>query len=729
MPEGLWYNWNGDKMSIYESLNKSQYEAVFSNGKYIRVIAGAGSGKTRVLTMRIVRLIEELGVAPSSICAITFTNKAANEMKERLFKLLPEQSGGVHISTIHSLCVRILREDSMAEGILRNFIVIDGDDQKSILREAYKEYNIDLKEYSHKYMLNYIANNKAEHISEARAFELAGGNDKEEVKAKVYAYYVRRQKEMSALDFDDLLLVVDHLFASRSDICEKWQRRFNVICVDEFQDIDHVQYRIIKALAGGTNQLYVVGDPDQTIYTWRGADVGIIMDFEKDFKPVETIILNQNYRSSQHILNTANTLIQHNEYRMKKDLFSTDQSPEKIIHMSLSSEADEADFVARRIKELHQDGKSYRDMAILYRSNYQSRELEKALVNRQIPYIIFGGIRFYDRAEIKDTLCYLRMMTSHDDLALRRTINMPRRGIGDKTLERIFDRARSLGVTMYEVVHQEALFSGRIQQKIDQYVTMIEGWKKQQESLPLERLLQMVLDQSGIRHLYEETKDEDRLENLQSLIGDVLSFMESYPEATLDEYLQMVSLYGERSEVAKGDFIQLMTIHASKGLEFDTVFIYGLSEGVLPNENSLRDGKKGLEEERRLLYVAITRAKKQLIMSESQGMSFILGRPKIKSRFFRELENEGVDHQGIQDESTAPKGFADMNGFELKANGGLKARPAKLRANDKVVHEAYGEGIVLSLSGDIAQIAFAFPHGIKNILANHPSLKKKEVSE
>lgn len=709
-------------------MNKNQKEAVFSNAAYIRVIAGAGSGKTRVLTMRIVRLIEELGVAPAAIMAITFTNKAANEMKERLVKMLPQQSAGVHISTIHSLCVRILREDSMAEGIVRNFIVIDTDDQKSILREAYKTFEIDLKEYSVRSMLAYIANNKAAHISEARAFELAGGSDQEIMKANVYQHYVRRQKEMSALDFDDLLLVVDHLFATRSDICEKWQRRFNVICVDEFQDIDHVQYRIIKALAGSTNQLYVVGDPDQTIYTWRGADVSIIMDFEKTFKPVETIVLNQNYRSTQHILNTANALIEHNEYRMKKELFSTNDSDHKVTHMSLASEGDEADYVASTIKELHRQGKPYKDMAILYRSNYQSRELEKALINRQIPYIVFGGIRFYDRSEIKDTLCYLRMMTSHDDLAFRRTIAIPKRGIGDKSLERIFSVAQEQGVTMYDVLLQQSLFTGRIQAQLDQYTSMIESWRQKQEQLPLERLLQLVLDESGIRKHYEDLKDEDRLENLQSLIGDVLSFMESYPEATLDEYLQMVSLYGERSEVAKGDFTQLMTIHASKGLEFDTVFIFGLSEGVLPNENSLREGKKGLEEERRLLYVAITRAERNLYLTESQGMSFILGRPKVKSRFFAELENEGVEHLGIRDDFVKPTFYAtDAEAIEVKMGSSLKARPSKLRANDKVSHDAYGDGIVLSISGDIAQIAFAFPHGIKNILATHQSLHKKEV--
>lgn len=713
-------------MERYESLNKNQKQAVFSNSSYIRVIAGAGSGKTRVLTMRIVRLIEELGVAPSSICAITFTNKAANEMKERLAQMLPSQSSGVHISTIHSLCVRILREDATAVGIVRNFIVIDTDDQKSILKEAYKEFSLDIKDISFRYMLEYIAYNKAERISEARAFELAGGNEKEERKATVYQYYLRRQKELQALDFDDLLLVVDELFQKRADITEKWQRRFNVICVDEFQDIDHVQYRIIKAMAGASNQLYVVGDPDQTIYTWRGADVGIIMDFEKTYNQVETIILNQNYRSTKSILDTANTLIQHNQYRMKKDLFSADQSEEKIVHMSLASEEDEADFVARKIKEHHEAGQSFRDMAILYRSNYQSRELEKALMNRQIPYIVYGGIRFYDRSEIKDILCYLRMLTTHDDLAFRRTIASPRRGIGEKALEQIFAKSKELGITMYEVVRDRHVTLNRAQRAMDVYVMTIERWRSEMNTLPLERLIQKVLDESGLRQMFEEQQDEDRLENIQSLVGDVLSFMASYPDATLDEYIQMVSLYGERSEVAKGDFTQLMTVHASKGLEYDTVFVYGLSDGIMPNDNALREGMKGLEEERRLLYVAITRARKQLYLTESQGMSYVLGRPKIKSRFLGELENEGVEHQGIYDEPMkATLYFDEGTSIKRQEQKMTNDRSKKLRANDKVTHDAYGDGIVISLSGDIAQIAFSFPHGIKNILANHKSLHKK----
>lgn len=709
-------------MSIYDGLNPSQKEAVFTNDQYIRVIAGAGSGKTRVLTLRMVRMIEELGIAPSAICAITFTNKAANEMKERVNHLLDSASSGVHISTIHSLCVRILREDALALGIVRNFIVMDSDDQKSILKEAYKAYDIDLKAFSLKYMLDYIGNNKGAFISSERAFELAGGDYTQEIKAKVYDHYLKRQKEMQALDFDDLLLQVDRLFRTRDDIAQKWQRRFNVLFVDEFQDIDHVQYRIIKALAGSTNQLCVVGDPDQTIYTWRGADVSIIMDFEKDFQPLKTIILNQNYRSSKAILDSANQLIQHNDYRMKKDLFSMNESPEHIIHMSLSSEEEEADFIAATIKVLYENGQKYHDNAILYRSNYQSRELEKALMNHQIPYIVYGGLRFYDRAEIKDTICYLRMITSSDDLALRRTINSPRRGIGDKSIEKIFVTSRQEGITMYQVLQAKRLFSGKIQSELDRYVAMIEQWKKDQNTLPLERLLQKVLDDSGLRKLYEEQKDEDRLENIQSLIGDVLSFMASYPEATLDEYIQMVSLYGERTEVSKGDFTQLMTIHAAKGLEFDTVFVYGLSEGILPNDNSMRDGKKGLEEERRLLYVAITRAKRKLYLSDSQGMSFVLGRPKVKSRFLAELENDMVDHKGIQ--KTMEKVQLFSGAIEGR-DSILAAKPFKMRTGDTVVHDAYGEGIVLNIDGDIAQIAFGFPHGIKNILKTHRALHPK----
>ena len=389
----------------------------------MRVIAGAGSGKTRVLTMRIAHLIEDEDVRETRILAITFTNKAANEMKERIRKMLPDRLYEPWISTIHSLCVRILREDIMTMGYPRNFTIMDAEDQKSVLKEAYKQLNIDASSHSYGSMLDYISNNKTADISVERAKDLAGGFYDEAVKAKVYEYYIRRQEALFALDFDDLILWTVRMFKRFDEVLNKWQRRFEYILVDEFQDIDAVQYKLITLLTGSQNSLYVVGDPDQTIYTWRGADVNIIMNFTKDYPDAKTIILNENYRSTEAILNGANSVIKNNRHRVKKDLYTTRKSDEKITHYASASDEYQAAWIAQKIADMHRKGKSYRDIAILYRSNYLSRSLEKGLLDARIPYIIYGGIRFYERQEVKDALCYLRMVAGADDLALMRILN------------------------------------------------------------------------------------------------------------------------------------------------------------------------------------------------------------------------------------------------------------------------------------------------------------------
>ena len=406
-----------------ESLNENQKQAVLCDDQHMRVIAGAGSGKTRVLTMRIAHLIEDEDVRETRILAITFTNKAANEMKERIRKMLPDRLYEPWISTIHSLCVRILREDIMTMGYPRNFTIMDAEDQKSVLKEAYKQLNIDASSHSYGSMLDYISNNKTADISVERAKDLAGGFYDEAVKAKVYEYYIRRQEALFALDFDDLILWTVRMFKRFDEVLNKWQRRFEYILVDEFQDIDAVQYKLITLLTGSQNSLYVVGDPDQTIYTWRGADVNIIMNFTKDYPDAKTIILNENYRSTEAILNGANSVIKNNRHRVKKDLYTTRKSDEKITHYASDSDEYQAAWIAQKISDMHRKGKSYRDIAILYRSNYLSRSLEKGLLDARIPYIIYGGIRFYERQEVKDALCYLRMVAGADDLALMRILN------------------------------------------------------------------------------------------------------------------------------------------------------------------------------------------------------------------------------------------------------------------------------------------------------------------
>ncbi len=719
-------------MSFLTNLNENQSKAVMSNSPYLRIIAGAGSGKTRVLISRIAHLIHDLGIHPGSILAITFTNKAANEMKERLDRMLSAYAAGVHISTIHSLCVMILRHDCTSMDLPRNFTVLDSDDQKSIIKEAYREIGLDKQKYSIPSMLDYIGANKGAEVTVDHAFTLAGAHYGEQEKAKVYQYYVERQKALFALDFDDLLLVTVKMFGMFPDILAKWQRRFNFIHVDEFQDIDRVQYKLIKQLAGRENQVYVVGDPDQTIYTWRGADVNIIMEFEKDFKPSETIILNQNYRSTQHILNGANSLIKNNQYRVDKDLFTELISDEKVTHCAFISEDHEANWIADKLKEMNEKGKPYKDMAILYRSNYLSRSLEKAFLDHHIPYVIYGGTRFYDRAEIKDMLSYLRMLTHGDDLAFMRVINTPKRGLGTKTLDKLRDDAKANKRTMYEQIRAENNFSGKTYDAFDRFIRLVESTKTLMGQKPLIEILEKMENDSGLRAMYEAAHEVDRLENIKELINDVITFQNQYPESGLDEYLQMVALYGDRNDLTDGDYCQMMTIHAAKGLEFDTVFVIGLSEGIFPNERAMSEGRRGLEEERRLAYVAYTRAKNKLFLTEVSGYSFVLTKIRSRSRFIEEVDQKHIDHIGVNYDFEKPK---EMNlkskpkEVSLFADSMEKRKALPYKKGELILHSTFGEGVIMKIDGGMAEIAFDYPHGVKKIMLAAPAISKVKREE
>ncbi|NLC96387.1 MAG: UvrD-helicase domain-containing protein [Erysipelotrichaceae bacterium] len=699
-------------------LNKNQKEAVLSDSQYVRIIAGAGSGKTRVLVTRIAHLINDLNVYPNKILAITFTNKAANEMKDRIRRILKDENTSSWISTIHSLCVRILREDILSMGYPRNFTVMDSDDQRVILKEAYKEIGVTTQNYSYSSMLDYISNNKSAYISYDRALVLAGGFFNEENKAKVYEYYVKRQNDMYALDFDDLLLVTVKMFKKYTEILNKWQNRFSHIHVDEFQDIDNIQYELISLLAGVNNHLYVVGDPDQTIYTWRGADVNIIMNFEKDFKPCHTIILNENYRSTKNILSGANSLIKNNKYRVEKDLYTNKVNDEMITFYSAPSEEYEASWIAQKISDDYEKGKNYKNFAILYRSNYLSRSIEKGLLDKHIPYVIYGGTKFYDRAEIKDALSYLRMISNEDDLSFNRIINKPKRGIGNKTLEKILERSKVLNLNMYQTIKKEKLFSGKLQKTLDDFVSKIERWKSLINENNVYELLDLIIDESGYRIMLENDKEIERLENLKELINDIRSFSIENPESSLDEYLQMVSLYGDKDDDNKIDYVSLMTVHASKGLEFDTVFVCGLSDGVFPSERSMADGRKGVEEERRIAYVAFTRAMNKLYLTSSSGFSYVLSKSRVPSRFIDEIGEEFIENvnQPKNDVSVKTILNTDVSIDNVKSE--------KYKKGDQVYHKLFKEGIVIRVQSGIVEIAFKHPYGVKKLAEGHPSFSK-----
>lgn len=711
-------------MVKYSDLNEQQKQAVVDEAKHLRIIAGAGSGKTRVLTMRIAYLIEQKHVKPYNILAITFTNKAAREMKNRINDMLKDQGTGAHISTIHSLCVRILSEDIPALNYPKNFTIVDADDQRQILKEAYKQLNLEKKEYPYGMVLDYIANNKYEDINPAKAMELCYGDLRQINKAKVYEYYDKRLKQMYALDFDDLILFTTRLFLNNPTILEKWSKRFHYIHVDEFQDVDKEQYKLIKLLTKVHDNIYVVGDPDQTIYTWRGADVNIIVNFDRDFKDTKTIVLNQNYRSTNNILSGANSLIKNNKARVDKELFSKNGDGDKIIHKTCSSETAEANYVVKQIMNLHNDGYNLRDIAVLYRANYLSRELEKVLIENRVNYVIYGGLRFYERAEVKDILSYLRMITRSDDLAFIRIINNPRRGIGAKTLDAIGSMALENNMTMYEVIKNGLYPKNR--DVFDRFVNMVEKWKKDMELVDLEVLLEEVLDDSGYRSMLEKDNETERLENVKSLLDDIKQYSEDYPDSTLDEYLQMISLYTERESEDVTEAVNLCTVHSAKGLEFDVVFVIGLSEGIFPSERSMAEGSKGLEEERRLAYVAYTRAKKKLYLTESNSFSYVIQSAKIPSRFIKEIDGEYINN--IDEVKRFEKSLIFDEDIVIESK---KEKPKDdiYRNGDSVIHKIYGEGIVIGNDNGVLQIAFSHPYGVKKILATHPSIRKKKKEE
>ncbi len=708
-------------MNYMELLNDAQREAVTNLNKYIRVVAGAGSGKTRVLITRIAYMIDELGYAPNSICAITFTNKAANEMRNRLIAMLGDRSSGVHISTIHSLCVSILRQDIPILNYPRNFTILDDDDQKSILKEAYPKYEFDSKSYSYGAMLTYISNNKYGNVSPKQALEFAYGNENEVKKAKIYEYYLERQQQLYALDFDDLLLWSVRLFKKSPEKLKKWQLKFQHILVDEFQDVDHTQYELIRMLAGEDNEVYVVGDPDQTIYTWRGADVNIIMSFNHDFEGAETIYLNRNYRSTKNILDGANSLIDYNRNRLKKDLFTEDGEGEKIHLYSAIDEEVESKFVAGKIVELHKEGKPYRDMAVLYRSNYLSRQIEKVLPGYGIPYKIYGGLRFYDRMEIKDSLSYLRLIVKEDDLSFKRVINSPKRGIGKTSVERIGQLAEQHGITYMDVVRQyPSELKGKAKTELVKFASMVDVWKKMLGKESIVDILETILNDTGYKKMIKDMDEPDRLENIKELQNDILYFEKNNPDASLDDYLQTIALINDKDVYDEGDYLSLMTVHSAKGLEFDTVFLTSFCDSIFPNARSMEESGDGIEEERRLAYVAMTRAKKALYITNSQGFSYVLNEPKIPSRFLEEIDKDVCERIGVKDQVKTYR-------LDKEEDFGASLNDTKcdFEKGDQVVHKAFGEGIVLGVEGAMIKVAFPFPFGTKTLLGTHPSISKK----
>lgn len=691
---------------MLENLNSEQYEAVTSVDNHVCIIAGAGSGKTRVITTRIAHLIQHHGIKDYRILAITFTNRAANEMKERLEKLVPNSN--INAMTIHALCVRILREEIKHLGYSNQFTILDTDDQKRIISNIIKDKKIEMDNYKVSDVISFISNNKIENISTSEVYKYSK-TDRSKLFAMLYEKYEKRLVQLQSLDFNDLLLFARKVLLIE-EVRLKWQKRFSFIHVDEFQDVDGIQYDIIKLLISDQNNLCVVGDPDQCIYTWRGAKIQYILEFKKDFLNSKTIILHQNYRSTQEILNAANSLIEKNKNRIDKNLISNNDKGTKVIHFSGSNETEETSFIVEKIKKLKKEGNSYNEIAVLYRSNFSSRSIEKALVDAKIPYTIQGSIRFFERAEIKDALSYLKMMidSSAIDLAFDRIINVPRRGIGDKTLSNIREISINENVSMYDVIKKYHFTTGKIKKSLENFVAIIEKYRNKLSELKLHKLLGMLLAEIGYYAMLQDVNDEERLENLKSLLQDIENYESRYPENGIAQYLQEVALYSEKRE-QDVEAISLMSIHSAKGNEFDFVFIFNMSEGIFPSDRSVLDSE--IEEERRIAYVAMTRARKQLFLCESRGFHFNRDKMKSTSRFIKEIDSRYLSSELKTISSKIP--ISKMGGTISLAKG------------SKIVHDHFGNGIVVAIEGNLATIAFSHPHGIKKLLATHPSIKKR----
>lgn len=710
-------------MELDKLLNQDQYKAATFLDTHSRIIAGAGSGKTRVITYRIAYLIQSVGIDPRKILAITFTNKAANEMKERVESIIDTQGAGVLVCTIHSLCVRVLRQHSKLIGYPSSFIIMDEEDQKAIIKKIFIDNDIDSKTMTFKKVLSAISTYKISDISPQRALELAGQFIGEQTKANVYKAYVEYQKQHFMLDFDDLLVETHRIFHENTSVLEKWQDRFNYIHVDEFQDVGDKEYRIVKMLSK-KSIVCVVGDPDQTIYSFRGANVNYILDYDKDFSPCTTIYLNQNYRSSGNILQVSNTLIRKNQNRLEKELFTEQEQGNQIVHYTGRDEIQEAQYICeciQRIVELKQTT-DYKNILILYRANYLSRNIEQALIQNQIKYRLFGGVKFFGRKEIKDALSFIRLICFEDDLSFERVINVPARGVGKVTMDKIKFVAAKHNVSYYSAVanhFDEIKFSSKSKKEVNSLVQAVT--RARNSTLLLNEIFENLLEDIGYLESLRDDVENNRIDNIKELQKAIDEYQKANPElATFENYLQDIALFTDSDKLDNDSYVSLMSIHMAKGLEFDYVFVIGLSDGVFPSIRSIsEDGEEGLEEERRLAYVAFTRAKKQLILTDSGGFSFVTKGLKVVSRFVQEIGEDVVVHKGV-------KIITSNDDIEPRKKNTLQYKPvsdAKFAVGQQVIHDLFGKGVVIKVQSTSIDIAFALPHGLKSLKSDHPSIK------
>ncbi len=693
-----------------DDLNKEQQKAVLETEGPLLILAGAGSGKTRVLTTKVAYLIEEAGISPYNILAITFTNKAAKEMSNRLYRLIGDKAKNVQVSTFHSFGVKILRENFKYLGYDKNFIIMDSEDSVSVIKKILKEKGIDPKIYNPNAIKNKISSCKNEMMS-PKDYEKYVASDFEKIVLLVYELYEDTLKKNNSIDFDDLLLLPIKLFRENPNILQNYQERFQYILIDEYQDTNEAQYILTKMISAKYRNICCVGDVDQSIYSFRGANYKNILNFEKDYKDAKTIKLEQNYRSTTNILDAANDVIKNNKERKDKKLWSDKGTGDKITYYRAFNGIDEAQYVAREIKNLINNGIEYENIAVLYRTNSQSHVIEEEFLKNKIPYKIVGGIGFYSRKEIKDVLAYLRLIYNEkDNISLLRVINTPKRGVGSKTISNLIEKANNEGKSIYEVI---------VSGKELEFKNIIEKLKKFSESLTITELVDKILDITGIRKEYESDKtleSDIRLENLEELKTVTRTFEEKEGIVSLEDFLYEVSLVSDVNEYDEDkNRVSLMTVHSVKGLEFDYVFITGLEEGIFPHMNSLMNNSD-LEEERRLCYVAITRAKEKLYLVNARlRMMFGHDCTNLPSRFIGEINKDLLD--GYVSEDNFKEEKIDIEEKFYKDDVDYKK-------DDYVYHEIFGQGKVINVSGSLVTIAFKHPYGIKKLMKNHKSLSK-----
>ncbi|MBS0184877.1 MAG: UvrD-helicase domain-containing protein [Proteobacteria bacterium] len=715
--------------SFLETLNTPQQQAVLNLDGPLLVLAGAGTGKTRVLISRIVHILNTQRAYPSEILAVTFTNKAAQEMKQRVGDLLGHSVEGLWLGTFHSLCSRILRSHAELLGLETSFTILDKDDQLRLIKELLKLENIDDKHYparAYEYAISRLKDQALtpEQISHAPKELLTLPKV-----SHIYTLYQQRLKILNAVDFGDLILHTITLFRSFPDVLEHYQNKFKFILVDEYQDTNIAQYLWLRLLAQKTHSICCVGDDDQSIYGWRGAEVGNILRFEQDFKDAQIIRLEQNYRSTPHILKAASHLISHNEGRLGKTLWTEESSGHKIKVKGMWDGSEEARFVSDEIENLHLKGYPLSEMAILVRAGFQTRSFEERLLNIAIPYRVIGGLRFYERLEIRDAIAYLRIVVQpRDSLAFERILNTPRRGIGETTVQLLHETAREQNLSLLEAARfllQTVMIKGAAQRGLTTLLSNLSQWSSLLSQEEPSLLAKRILEESGYTDFWAQDKSPDapgRLENLKELVTAIQEF------PSLTGFLEHISLIMDNAAQTQGDQVTLMTLHSAKGLEFQTVFLVGWEENVFPHARSLNEqGKKGLEEERRLAYVGITRARSNVYITYAANRQiYNQWQSSYPSRFIQELPNEDIEHEGLQGmhfsqsfqekpafSSTFTK-FSEKRSFSFPSS---TQKQSLYKIRERVFHEKFGYGIIQSIEGDRLEIDFD-KAGLKKIISD-----------